>query len=209
MNTIHKLALLVAAIVAALAMSTSSAFGQTVEVLDEATTQHCGDVTVDANHVVEGGCEIHATSTGTANLHVHLSGVGEILFSQCNNEFVGHLNEEGLGFITGQQLAGEQCGIEPCDEATHEQLEWPILGWEGGGGNEALATTFCVRDAQATEGTGNGYCSVAVDLTQSGHEQTFTAVEQSCVESTVELSGTWVTDDSLDEAEIVHTHPGS
>lgn len=195
---------------AALTFGASAASAQTVEVLDEATSEHCDDITIGADHEVEGGCAVHVTSTSNMNFHIHISGVGEVLFSSCDTEFVAQVGERGLGFLVDQVLAGANCGIEACDEPqpSHAQPEWPLGLYEGGGGNEALGFTLCLRP-QGEEGSGNSYCTLLVDLVQSGHTQQLTAVEQSCVESPIEFSGTWVTDDSLDEVEIIHTHPGS
>jgi hypothetical protein len=203
--------LLAISVIAAMSMAAPSAFAQTVEVLDEdlAGQPHCGAVTA-VNHVVSGGCTVHAVTSGvsTANLFAHVAGVGEVAISACNNEFEAHINEDGLGFITDQVLTGASCGLAPCDEAapSHANLEWPLAAYEGGGGNDALATTFCIRPASAAEGASASYCSIVIDATQTGHAQTFTSTENSCVESANELSGTWVTDLTEGEIEITHAH---
>jgi hypothetical protein len=214
MRTANRLALLALAAIAALAIA-PAASAQTVEVHEEGGA-HCGNVTV-TDHVVSGGCTVHATTEddSTANLYVHGMG-GETEFSACENEFKAHINEDGLGFITDQVLVSQPmnptpCGLEACDEAapSHEQEEWPLLVWEGGPNIEDLATTFCTRSVLDDEGTGQAYCSVAVEMNQNAspdHSQEFTADEHSCVDSPVELSGHWETDATEGEIIVEHIH---
>ena len=229
MKPFTELALLTAAIAAALAIGASTASAQTLEVLSEHPAGgHCGNVTV-TNHLPAGGCAIHATTepNTTVDFFAHISGVGEVQFSGCENEFEARINEDGLGYIYNQQLTDEEgspipCGIAPCDEAapSHAQHEWPIVAWEGGGGNEALATTFCFRPVEASEGAEFSYCTFALEASQTGHGQEFTAGDaagdgNSCLDTTVEWTGHWITSPEdptgvpHGEIEIVHIHPGS
>jgi hypothetical protein len=76
----------------------------------------------------------------------------------------------------------------------------------GGGGNEALFLTLCLRNAVSAEGGGFEYCSLALDLTQTGHDQELRGNENSCVESALEFSGHWVTSVVQNEVEVVHAH---
>ena len=228
MNTMRKLALLAIAAIAAMAMGASTASAQTIEVTNEAGGAHCGAVSV-ANHIPAGGCNVRAVTepNTSADLFIHLTGVGEVQFSACTNVFEARINEDGIGYIYNQvlaDLAGSEipCGIAPCDEAEpgpnqHVNHEWPIVAWEGGGGNEALATTFCSRPVGDPEGTAGTYCSVAVEASQVGHAQEFTAGDpagdgNSCNDSNIELVGHWLTtgvDATHAEINITHIHPGS
>jgi hypothetical protein len=199
-----------------LAAIASPASAQTVEVHEEGGA-HCGNVTV-VDHAVSGGCTVHATTEPdtTANLIVH-SMAGETHFSGCENEFEAHVGEDGLGFITDQELLPEAgspvpCGLEACDEPTHERDEWPLLVWEGAPNIEDLATTFCLRTAESSggvEGDAKSYCSIAFEMNQGvspDHSQELTADEQACVDSPVEFSGHWVTDATEGEVVFEHSH---
>jgi hypothetical protein len=205
----------IATVVTVLAAIASPASAQTVEVHEEGGA-HCGNVAV-VDHAVSGGCTVHATTEPDTEAGLYVHGVGgETLFSTCENEFEAHVGEDGLGFVTDQVLTDKPgsavpCGLEACDEAapSHAQHEWPLAGWEGGPGLEDLAITFCLRPSESDEGTSASYCSIVVEMSQDtapDHGQELTADERGCVDSTVELSGHWVTDATEGEVIVEHIH---
>jgi hypothetical protein len=211
MRLARKLFLLAAMAIAAMALTAPSAFAQNVEVEDEATDLHCPQVTLSANgHDVTGGCEIHAISEDNAVLRQHTV-TGEVAISSCQNEFVGHVNENGLGYIASQELSpvGPPCGLTPCDEVgsappnAHEDLPWPLGLFELGGGVEVLTTTFCVRNVSLPEGSQGTPCSVVVNTTTVGHAYEFSANEAACTEfgGALTLTGHWVTEGNNEEGE--------
>lgn len=221
MRLVRNLLLVAAAAIAAMALMAGSAFAQSIEVLDEATGSHCAnDVTEVAEHDITGGCEIHATSETNAATFVHIPGTGEVQTSSCINEFVAHIDEDGTGYIdvddqTVQENEATGCPLEACDEPapSHHKLEWPIVGMaELGPNREVLIVTFCIRNHAFAEGEENTPCTVLVDMVQDeNHGQEFVTVgadnQTACLENpAIELSGHWVTDDTHDDIEIVHTH---
>lgn len=202
---------------ALIALMATSAFAQSVEVVDEATGSHCPDtVVVSAGHDVSGGCEITAASEEPAVTFAHIPAAGEIATSSCQSAFTANVSPRG-GYVdvdanTIQENEATGCALEACDEAapSHAELEWPISGLtETGAGTETLTITFCIRVHSNFEGTGNTVCSIAVRVVQTAHAQELTAAETPCLENpSNELTGHWVTT-GVDEVELNHIHyPG-
>ena len=196
----RKLLMVAMTAVAALAFSASAASAQTVEVENETTGLHCSNFTMVGHDPVGASCTVQAVSVGTANLYQH-TGVSEVLFSQCNNNFEAAFNEAGAGFIYNQVLTPEAgaCGREPCDEAapSHENLAWPAQLSEGPNGLQ-LEVTFCLRAHtfnDSLEGTAGTPCHVIVDVaTDAGHGfAVSTNGQRPCRNLPIELEGNWVT----------------
>jgi hypothetical protein len=214
MRNLHKLLLLAIAAVAAFAFSASAASAQGVEVLLE-DNGHCSDVVMDNHEPVNATCTVRAT--GTAELYQHVAGVGEVLFSTCNNVFEAAFNESGAGFIYNQILTpeGGDCGREVCDEIEaprddevgHKNLAWPAQLSEAPGVTPLrLAVTFCLyahNEDPASEGTTGTPCSVNLWVNTDGqHNYEVTSTDPvtsdhqaPCVNlgGIVELEGHWVT----------------
>ncbi|HWM10676.1 MAG TPA: hypothetical protein VNO82_15085 [Solirubrobacteraceae bacterium] len=208
-----------------MAFLASSAFAQSVEVLEE-DLGHCGEVVEDdAGHNTSGGCQVRATNApGTSAVtFAHISGSGEVVTSSCQNVFVANINEDGVGHIdvdanTIAENEGTGCVIEPCDEAVggttpHADFEWPISGIaEFGASREEMVVTFCIRAHSATEGPVTS-CTLEVNVTLEDpptHQYEFRAVDEPCMENPIiELSGHWLTDETFNEVELRHIHyPG-
>jgi len=215
MRNLHKLLLLAAAAIAAMAMAAPTAGASAgVEVIDEVSEEHCDEVIV-TGHDVSGGCELSATSEGgvttpSITLLTHTSPTAETVSSICSNQFDAHVNEEGHGYITNQVLAGDQCGLTACDEAAaaqnpHDQLPWEIQLGEFFADHAALGATFCVRPVVLGEGQNVlPPCSVVIDVSEPApHEYEFTANEVPCLENpAVELIGHW----TLNETSVEINH---
>jgi len=226
MRLARNLLLAATAAIAAMAFLASSAFAQSVEVINEDTLAHCGEVVEDdAGHNTSGGCQVRATNElGTdAVTFAHVPGSGEIVTSRCQNIFIANINEDGVGYIdvdanTILENEATMCVIEPCDETAtgttpHADYEWPISGLaEFGASREELVVTFCIRAHSNIEGPATP-CTLEVNVTLEDpptHQYEFRAVEEPCMENpAVELSGHWLTDETFDEIEINHIHyPG-
>jgi hypothetical protein len=174
MRLARNLFLLAATAIAMLAIATPAA--NAIEVTDEPTGNHCSEVSVsaDGEHTVSGGCEIHvATEPDTSfDFSGHWEDSGEVVFTQCGNEFNARLHESGNGLIYDQELTGASCGLEACDEANHANIPWPANLMEFGA-FEALQYTFCIRGVQQ-EGTQGNPCTLYIPLvTDSDHEYEF------------------------------------
>jgi len=220
MHATRNLLLAAIAALAAAAFLATSAFAQSVEVVDETAESHCGDVTEETAHDVSSGCEVRILNVTPTTTTGHVAS-GEVVTSSCANNFVANINEDGTGYIdvdanTVVENEAGGCGLESCDEAEdgttpHASLEWPIAGIaEYGLSREAMTLTMCLRNHIQTEGAGSQPCTLGIDIVQTGHQQDLTANEQPCMENpAVELTGHWVTDDEEDEMVINHVqYPG-
>jgi len=228
MRLARNLLLAATAAIAAMAFLASSAFAQSVEVVNEDTGLHCGEVVEDdAGHNTSGGCQVRATNAPgtTAVTFAHIAGSGEVATSSCANVFVANINEDGVGYIdvdaaTITENEGTGCVIEPCDEletgtTPHADFEWPISGIaEFGVSREEMVVTFCIRNhaAGVPEGPVTP-CTLEVNVTLEDpvpHQYEFRAVDEPCMENPIlELSGHWLTDETFDEVELRHIHyPG-
>jgi len=174
-----------------------------VEVIDLDTQEHCGEVTV-VDHVVSGGCELSATSEGGPSAPsievLQHAGLSETVISTCYQELDVHVNEEGHGYVANQVLAGDECGLEACDEPTHEELPWEFQIGELLNGHVALGMTFCVRppdDCVEGENTIQP-CAVVADVVETApHEYEIETTGAPCVDGpSTELRGHWVLDAS-------------
>jgi hypothetical protein len=127
--------------VGALMAIAPSATAQTLEVVDEATSEHCSAVAIDG-HDVNGGCQLHASGT----LRTEFLGV---VVSNCNVEFTAHVGEDGSGYISDRISSGAQCTLEPCSEmgATEPTL---IEAGESGPGERHIIEERCERRPDGT-----------------------------------------------------------
>jgi hypothetical protein len=166
MRNVRRLVLLAIMALAAAAIAAPAALAQsnpenheTLEAFNEKTQVHCPAV-MKVNHVVSGGCLIHATSNGEVELRKHVFGI-ESHIATCENEFYGRLNEDAEGYILHQKLFHAGCVRQPCVEAGEpEPTPWPAHGDELhqpgvdgetgvtspiAGHREVLTTNFCVE----------------------------------------------------------------
>jgi len=210
MFTRRKLSPLVTAtIITAIAVAAPCASATSaVEVTDEDT--HCTEVSV-TDHIVSGGCEFSAASEGGAaapsvDLLSH-SGSSEFLFSRCSLIFTIHMDEEGHGYATDQQVGGGGiCGLAPCDEAapSHAQLSWEIQIGEFFADHQAASLRLCLRAASAGEGQAVFInCAMILDVSEPAlHEYEFTNTQPCAENASAELIGHWTLDDT--SIEIIH-----
>jgi hypothetical protein len=225
MRHVRKLFLLVAAAIAAMAFAASAASAQTVEVNQE-DGGHCGPVTV-SEHIPTGGCSVRAVSTQPSVLVRHISGVGEVEFSLCDNVFEARVNENGHGYIYNQVLSpeGAPCGREPCDEAEtgnhpHRNLPWEVQLREpvGGVNEEILRVTFCLAalDTGPVEGQAGTPCTVDITVTHVEHAMEFSTPHFTpthdggapCINlgGIVELEGHWISQPNENHPNLIEVH---
>ena len=222
MRLARDLLLIAVAALAPMAFTATSAFAifpqPNVEVMEEGGLDHCPAVTASANHVVSGGCVVHANSVTNAQTFAH-TGASEVATTTCANEFTAHVNEGGNGYIATNDASigtnpASGCVITPCDEEVdpdpHPEYEWPVRIIEPTAtSGERLIVTFCIRAFNTAEGSIGNNCTISVSVTETGHEQGFSATELPCLENpAVELSGTWATEadngTGEDDVEIEH-----
>lgn len=211
----HRLLLTAVLTAIATAFIAASASAQSVEMVDEATGTHCGNVVEEANHGVSGGCMLVGASTVSTQTISH-TGTSEVVTSGCETELTAHVGPTG-GYVSVDDTTihtnpGAGCFLTPCDEpgagSGHPEFEWPLSGlFEYGGSQEALVATFCIRTSFSAEGEGNTFCTLIVDIAQTDHEQVLTADQQPCFENpSTELSGQWAATGESDELELLHIH---
>lgn len=126
--------LLLAIALTAMAMTASTTAAQTLEVIDEATGNHCPSVTATGTDV-DGGCLIHINSEGNVELRKHVFGVESHLYS-CPHEHAVRIDEDGNGRFLEQQIfsggGGGGCPHVACEtEPNPEKRPWPIASFEG------------------------------------------------------------------------------
>jgi hypothetical protein len=150
--------------IAAVAAPAATAQTPTVEVTNEATGEHCPDVT----GVFSGGCLVHMTAETTAAYH--LFGV-EAIYSDCLLEFNGRIGEGGAGYIYQTFLAGHP-GLNDCMSPCYSGGSIEIK--ETAPGVEALAYTVCHNN-----GGGTTYrCAIEQPLVDTGdHSYVATATD--------------------------------
>jgi len=228
MRLARNLLLAATAAITAMALLASSAFAQSVEVVNEDTGNHCGEVVEDdVGHNTSGGCQVRATNApGTGfTTFAHVPGSGEIVTSSCQNIFVANISEDGVGYIdvdanTFAESEVTGCVVEPCDEAEdgttpHADFEWPISGIaEFGASREELVFAFCIRNhaAGVPEGPVTP-CTMEINVTLEDpvtHQYEFRATDEPCMENPIlEISWHLLTDETFDEIQINHIHyPG-
>ena len=128
MRIARKLMLLAAMAIAALAITASTAAAEIepVEVVNEATAEHCAPT-----------CTVHATGSGTA-ISAHFMG-NEFPQLLCNDEFSGSISEGAEGEIHTQEwmpVSAGSCWKEPCGADTQESGDgnhWPFNIYEEAG----------------------------------------------------------------------------
>jgi len=208
MRNLYKLLLLAAAAMAIAAPNAGATSG--VEVMDEISEDHCGEVIV-TGHEASGGCVLFVASEGGAGTPstqlISHTGISEATISICSLQFTARVNEEGHGYITSQQMSGASCGITACDEppTDHEHHTWEIQLTELFANHAALGLTFCIRPSSVQEGSNLlPPCSVVIDVSEpQQHDYEFTANGVPCLENpTLELRGHWTL--SFTSIEINH-----
>jgi hypothetical protein len=167
MRLARKLFLLLAMALTALAMSATTASADTpVEVHDETGT-HCGD---------PDPCEIHVV--GESLLHV--TGVPTFVVSQCEDEFVAEIYEDGTGHITdltGINHNAQACATVQCNGVgeSPDEIEWEFTTEETGPEQEELQTRFCLDARDDPDAIGN-HCDADVRIEEDplvDHQYTF------------------------------------
>lgn len=202
MHVPRRLALAVAAAAAtmALAVVAPAAGAQTVELTNEATGQHCGAVTV-TNHVVSGGCPLHAASIEPIVFRLMTTVLGT-----CDSEFEARFSETGHGYIYNQVFTPVPMGSCPTQACTEGGAKIP---WEARvreeGGVLKLEVRACIRGQFGFEVN----CHVtSFDWLQTAHDHVLIDAEpaRTCENAAAfSIEGAWETEDGQPSIEVTHT----
>jgi len=175
MRLMHRLMRLATMVVAALALTASSAMAQEspVEVLNEDTAAHCDPCTF--------------VVTGSSSLRTHSGGVEQVIWA-CTDRLEGTINEDGTGSATSITLAGINCRLLPCATA-NGQVAWPFTVGETGPGTEHMNITFCLFNALGQF----SFCQVEAAVQEDPsdpHHYLLNVNDQTCP-SGVEFTSNW------------------
>jgi hypothetical protein len=190
MSTTRTLLLLAATVIAAMALTATSALAEDegVEISWGSESAHC-----------EQWCDFHAVGVGGLTVHI---GDNEVVVSLCTEEFEGEVNETGEGHIdvyTNNPI-GEGCTRQRCNGVGEDPTETisPIHFEE-----ETLENTinarFCL-DAKANPNATGAHCDMEIHTEDLGdHTWHFTADDEPCPPDpatgiNTEASGEWLLD---------------
>jgi hypothetical protein len=211
MRTAIKLLMLAATVLAALALSATTATAQ-VTVEDEATDDPCAAInaTLPAGPIT-GGCHVEFQAEDVP-IFAHVPGVGELPQSNCEVELEARIGPDGEGYITEAHLDTPHdpdladCVNEPCETSGNMDL-WEIHIEEEVLDEEILHVTFCLSPI-GQMGT-KTLCSLSLPLVQSGHMQsvTATAANRCSQNPIVSIAGTFNSIEGGSEDEIEIHHP--
>jgi hypothetical protein len=159
----------------ALGAMASTAAGQTVELVDEATLEHCPSVSVSEG-TASGGCPIHLVDDQAVVFMFHWMGIETV--EGCHLELVAYFDEQGQGYVDGIDFspAGPTaCGFPFCP--VNRPLPWPAEISESGG-NVELEFELCLDEDFAGAVT---TCPFRVTVTEpSTHVYQMTVVPTGC-----------------------------
>ncbi len=186
MLTASKVTLIASLAIAIGSLAPAPALGQ-LEVTDEASGEHCSEVDEQV-HTVEGGCPLHATSTGHP---VAIEMFGSALVA-CYSEFEVRIDEQGDGAIYDQVLTGPTCFAEPCTEEA-EREPWVFHLDSTGPGTEHLVIQFCMEHISEPMTI---QCTIEASVATPGHEAIVASANAAeCAENPfVHVTGSWTTE---------------
>jgi hypothetical protein len=204
MHTLRKLFLLAATVIAALALTATSALAEDegVEVSQE---------TSEGNVHCNPWCFIHANGASSLTAHI---GPTEIVASACTDEFEGEVDENGEGHIDvyeNNAATSGNCTRINCNGIGEDENEpiWPAH-FEEEGGEETINVRFCL-DAEADPDAEGAHCDVEIHVEDVGdHTWTFQAVDEPCPPDengiNAEVDGFWNLEHETihDNIEIIH-----
>jgi hypothetical protein len=183
MRFARKLFMLALLALAAMALGASSAAADgAVEVLEESSQDHCGEVHIE-EHLTEGGCEVLVHNASThIQLIRHIPGTGEVIAEQCDNNYRINIGEDGEGYVNdfhasnpGGETAGCGSTVTACDQEEDESHEpWPIHIEETGDPEDELehAEVRICLDIQVGGGASceiEGTVELALTRNENGH----------------------------------------
>jgi hypothetical protein len=186
MRATHKLFLVGALALTALAMMASSA--SAVTILQEPGNTACAAGPDLDEHEVTGGCHADFADADGIPFHLH-TGASELMLMNCTWSLEARLNSAGVGYAINQvfgDVTPGSCTRRPCDETNMEKLAWPL----NIGATSTLETVLCVRTVASGEGGAQTFCHVILPISGSGHAYTVgvPGTEYSCVQLPLEIS---------------------
>lgn len=120
MRKVRRIGLAIAMAIAVATASVAASSASALEVIDEATGEHCGAVTFVGHGVGSGGCVLSATNEGRTELGTPLGMI------DCDSSFQGRVGEEAEGFIYSINLFN--CSPNSVDECKESGVadNWPV-----------------------------------------------------------------------------------
>lgn len=194
MRIARKLFLLCAMAIAATALMATTAVAQetAVEVVEEATHDHCDP------------CFVEASSITPSEIVSHIFGHEE-LASTCVDTFEAEIYEDGTGHITDQELDDPPVGTctqQPCAETAAEE-EWPITeAGELGPGLGHMDVRFCLSPENDPET--ERHCDAEIEVVETGPHHYTLHTDQNCpitLGVSSEVTGEWEIHDNPIEIE--------
>ena len=212
MRSAGKLFLLAVAAFAAMALTAGNATAQEepVEVVNEATFEHC-DVAAET-------CKHHMVGTHQFTLHQFGS---ESILTACNDELLVVLGEDGSGYIDTYEndaATSSSCTRIQCNGVgeSASEVEWPIADtgeYTGVQTDEGhLTFRFCFDNESDPSGPG-AHCTMEVDIENHGnHRYGLKAIDEECSISGmvvwIGVDGEWesegMPDVGQDDIEFIH-----
>lgn len=111
-----------------------------LEVVDEATGEHCGTVTLPGGDhgVGSGGCEWSVTNEGKIEIGTPFGMI------DCDSTYAGRIDENGQGFIDGHNIFNcSPSTVDPCTAEYGVVEVWPVtLTSEGSQEWDICVTAF-------------------------------------------------------------------
>jgi hypothetical protein len=188
MRPAPRLALLAITALAALLLSAATASADVpVEVHDE-SGNHCDP------------CEVHVVGESL----FHVTGVPSFVVTQCEDEFVAELYEDGTGHITDLTNVGhnsQPCVTAQCNGVgeSESEIEWEFDLEEVAPNETELSTVLCL-DSRADPDAAGNHCAVDILLEETDTHTYELQASQPCP-SGLTFEGTWTIEGSPIEIE--------
>jgi hypothetical protein len=148
-------------------------------------------------HVPSAGAGIHMS--GQLSLTVHVPGVGEVLFSECDEEYGGTVYEDGSGTFSSVSFSGPNCMRQACEGGA--EADPPFQVEDGLGGERTLHFVHCLEPLGGGE---HQECELLLPGFTDPEEDHSYSVEADAVECfahtglVIEMTGTWFGADGLE-----------
>lgn len=144
----RRLRLLAGIVIAAMALSGSTAVADPIEVVDNGV--HCGPVDA-SGHEATGGCHLQMLSIGDIHLEIHSTLGVETTGPGCEHDFEVRLDENGEGYVQHFAIfpGDVECGsmFRVCSESEAHaggNGQWETHIEETGAGQETATVGFCM-----------------------------------------------------------------
>jgi hypothetical protein len=179
--------LLLTAVMAIAAMAFGASSASAVEPVE---------IAIEGGGHISDGTEIHAVGQTPTTLIAHIPGVGEVVASQCQDEFHGTIDEDGSGELDQFEIALPGTCVRQACETGGVQEHWPFqIEEDHTTGLEMVHITFCL---EATGGGEHDTCELELPIEHDPEEQhhyTIVSDGADCASHTpgvsIEVHGAW------------------